>query len=194
METQYKAPRNTTTLHTHTHTFICRKLGIEHFCFPSTFHITYNIQVPLVRPEHSYESSLQAEVHLGPVLSPLFFIVVLQAITGIPNWVLMGTAKCWWSPSYMEHYPLKTFKYSPIVKELVPFESVNFVTNITFHKYRNSCQTKTKFYIKIFRSSKMKFAFSDKTNNLYEVTNGLYDKLLTDTISTEHIKSEVLGH
>lgn len=94
----------------------------------------------------------------------------------------------------MEHYPLKTFKYSPIVKELVPFESVNFVTNITFHKYRNSCQTKTKFYIKIFRSSKMKFAFSDKTNNLYEVTNGLYDKLLTDTISTEHIKSEVLGH
>lgn len=40
-------------------------------------------------------------------------------------------------------------------------------------------------------SSKEKLVFSIKTNDLYEITSDVYDKLLKDTISTKYNKANV---
>ncbi|XP_014784702.1 polypeptide N-acetylgalactosaminyltransferase 13 [Octopus bimaculoides] len=45
--------------------------------------------------------------------------------------------------------------------------------------------------IRNFRISKKKFVFSDKTNNLYEAINALYDTLLNDIIFTKYKKANI---
>ena len=62
--------------------------------------------------------------------------------------------------------------------------------NIEFRKVRNDFQDKLKEYINEIRSSKNLSGFSDKSANLYEMSDTGYNRLLSNNITSNYRKCE----
>ena len=77
-------------------------------------------------------------------------------------------------------YGLKSNKYPPQLKELIPFEDdlIDLVKNIKFRKVRNDFQMKLHEDLRKVRSSKKTLTFADKTSNMYRLEKEEYRRLL----------------
>ena len=89
-------------------------------------------------------------------------------------------------------YGFKTDKAAPQIKELVAFERELFhlVTNIEYKQHTQSAFQKelTQSVKEINRSDKI-FLLADKTTNIYKVSPEHYNKLLTENITKDYIKT-----
>ena len=81
-------------------------------------------------------------------------------------------------------YDLKSNKYPPQLKELIPFEDdlVDLVKNIKFREVRNHFQMIINEDLRKVHSSKKSLTFADKTSNMYRLKKE-YHRLLQNAVT-----------
>ena len=77
-----------------------RKLGVDEWIVRLVQGMYSNARSRVrVGEGYSEEFEVKVGVHQGSVLSPLLFIIVLEALSWVPLWGPMGGPLCWW-PCY----------------------------------------------------------------------------------------------
>ena len=77
-----------------------RKLGVEEWIVRLVQGMYANERSHVrVGEGYSEEFKVKVGVHQGSVLSPLLFIIILEAFTWVPLWGALGGPLCWW-PCY----------------------------------------------------------------------------------------------
>ena len=90
-----------------------------------------------------------------------------------------------------EKYGLKTLKCPKQVKELVPFENdlIDMLKVIKLHKVKNQFLTKLKNDINTVKQSKKTLTFADKISNMYRLSKGEHEQLLTNAVTSTYKKA-----
>ncbi|KAJ8023972.1 hypothetical protein HOLleu_36563 [Holothuria leucospilota] len=85
-------------------------------------------------------------------------------------------------------YGLKSRKCPPHVKGLIPFEDdmAKLVENIDFRQVKGKFQAKLHQTLKEINSSSNVYAFADKSQNMYKMSNSTYNNLLKNSITSKY--------
>lgn len=90
-----------------------------------------------------------------------------------------------------ETYGLKTKNTPPPVKEMNAFENdlIDMINILKFRKGRTEFQSKLSNDIKSINDCDKIYAQADKTSNMYKLSKGEYDKIITNSITSTYKKA-----
>ena len=91
-----------------------------------------------------------------------------------------------------ETFGFRTHKTAPQSQDLTPFEDdlYNLIVNIKFRNNSNEFQKQLARDIKRINESNSVIVAADKTTNFYEIPKEQYNKMMTDTVTSQYCKSQ----